>query len=513
MTYEYRVDPGTVYLVGAGPGDPGLITAKGLACLESADAVVFDRLASDELISRARPDAVLIDVGKVPGRHRYRQEEINALLVTTAQEGKSVVRLKGGDPFVFGRGGEEASVLAEAGVPFEVVPGVSSAIAAPAYAGIPITNRGYASSFTVVTGSEYPDKPESSVDWEQMARTGGTITVLMGREGLASIASALVRGGRSSQTPAALVEWGTRPVQRTIVGDLSDIASKADAAGLGSPMVAVIGDVVRLRDRLRWFDRKPLFGKRVLVTRTRTQASALTAMLAREGAWPIEVPTIEVRPVEDTGELDRAVGALSEYDWVVFTSKNAVDAVFGRIDALGRDARSFGGARVAVIGQATAKTLRAHGIAADTVASQPVSESLLETLPKQRGDRVLLPGAASRRDALSRGLEAAGAVVHQVTAYATVTPEDVRDRIEDALNEGVDIVTFTSSSTVTNLMAEVDGDAGRLKGALIACIGPITAATVGEAGLEVDILAEESSVAGLVDAIRSHYAKGGRDIE
>ena len=507
MTYEYRAAPGTVYLVGAGPGDPGLITAKGLACLESADAVVFDRLASDELISRARADAVLVDVGKVPGRHRFSQEEINALLVSIALEGKSVVRLKGGDPFVFGRGGEEASVLAEAGVPFEVVPGVSSAIAAPAYAGIPITHRGYASSFTVVTGSEYPDKPEASVDWEQMARTGGTITVLMGREGLGSIAAALVRGGRSPQTPAALVEWGTHPVQRTIVGDLSDIASKADEAGLGSPMVAIIGDVVRLRDRLRWFDRRPLFGKRVLVTRTRTQASALTALLAREGAWPIEVPTIEVRPVENNGKLDEAIGSLAEYDWVVFTSTNAVDAVFGRTDALGRDARSFGGARVAVIGLATAASLRSRGIVADIVASQAVSESLLDTLPMQNGDRVLLPGAASRRDALSRGLEAAGASVHEVTAYETVTPVDVRERVARALVDGVDIVTFTSSSTVTNLMAAIDGDADRLGGALIACIGPITAATVGEAGLGVDILSQESSVAGLVDAIRSHYTK------
>jgi uroporphyrinogen III methyltransferase/synthase len=509
MTYEYRVDPGTVYLVGAGPGDPGLITAKGLACLESADAVVFDRLASDALISRARSDAVMIDVGKVPGRHRYSQDEINALLVATAREGKSVVRLKGGDPFVFGRGGEEASVLAEACVPFEVVPGVSSAIAAPAYAGIPITNRGYASSFTVVTGSEYPGKPEASVDWEQMARTGGTITVLMGREGLGSIASALVRGGRSPQTPVALVEWGTHPVQRTVVGDLSDIAERADDAGLGSPMVAVVGEVVGLRDRLRWFDKRPLFGKRVLVTRTRTQASTLTALLAREGAWPIEVPTIEVRPVEDTGELDEAVRSAAKYDWVVFTSTNAVDAVFERLNSMGLDARSFGGARVAVIGPATARSLRSRDIVADIVASQAVSESLFETMPVQGGDRVLLPGAASRRDALSKGLVAAGAVVHEVTAYTTVTPDDVRERIERALDEGVDIVTFTSSSTVTNLMAAIDGDADRLGDALIACIGPITAATVGEAGLEVDILAGESSVAGLVDAIGSYYAEGG----
>jgi len=508
MTYPYRAEPGTVYLVGAGPGDPGLLTTKGLACLESADAVVFDRLASDELISRARPDAVLIDVGKVPGRHRYRQEEINDLLVATAGEGKSVVRLKGGDPFVFGRGGEEAATLAEAGIPFEVVPGVSSAIAAPAYAGIPITNRGYATSFTVVTGSESPDKPDGSVDWEQMARTGGTLAVLMGREGLSSIAAALVRGGLTPQTPVALVEWGTHPVQRTIVGDLSVIASKADEAGLSSPMVAVIGEVVRLRDQLRWFDRRPLFGKRVLVTRTRTQASVFTAMLAREGAYPIEVPTIEVQPVADTGKLDEAVASLSENDWVIFTSTNAVDAVFDRLGALGRDARSFGGTRVAVIGPATAASLRSRGIVADAVASQPISESLLDTLSVRSGDRVLLPGAEVRRDALLLGLEEAGAVVHQVTAYTTVAPKDVRNRIEQALQDGVDIVTFTSSSTVTNLMAMIDGDPSRLGDALIACIGPITAKTAGEAGLDVDIMASDSTVAGLAQAIRSHYAEG-----
>ena len=508
MTYPYRAEPGTVYLVGAGPGDPGLITSKGLGCLESADAVVFDRLASDELISRARPDAVLIDVGKVPGRHRYQQQEINDLLVSTAREGKSVVRLKGGDPFVFGRGGEEAATLAEAGVPFEVVPGVSSAIAAPAYAGIPITHRGYATSFTVVTGSESPDKPNGSVDWEQMARTGGTLAVLMGREGLSSIAAALVLGGLTPQTPVALVEWGTHPVQRTIVGDLSDIASKADEAGLSSPMVAVIGEVVRLRDQLRWFDRRPLFGKKVLVTRTRTQASAFTSLLAREGAYPIEIPTIEVQPVEDTDNLDEAVASLSENDWVIFTSTNAVDAVFDRLDALGRDSRSFGGTHVAVIGTATAASLRSRGIVADAVASQPISESLLDTLPVRSGDRVLLPGAEVRRDALLLGLEEAGAVVHQVTAYTTVAPKDVRNRIYQALQGGVDVVTFTSSSTVTNLMAMIDGDPHCLGDSLIACIGPITAKTAGEAGLEVDILAGDSTVAGLVQAIRSHYAKG-----
>ena len=510
MAYPYRAEPGTVYLVGAGPGDPGLITEKGLACLKSADAIVFDRLVDADLISQARPDADLIDVGKVPGKHRYCQDDINALLVTIASKGKSVVRVKGGDPFVFGRGGEEAATLAEAGIPFEVVPGVSSAIAVPAYAGIPVTNRGYASSFTVVTGSENPDKPEVSVDWEQMARMGGTLMVLMGRECLNSIAASLIRAGRPSKTSVALIEWGTYPLQRTVVGDLSNIADKADECGLESPMVVVVGEVVRLREQLRWFDCRPLFGKRVLVMRAHGQASALSALLVREGALPVEVPIVEVKPIEDTSKLDEAIISLAKYDWVVFTSANTVDAIFDRIDDMGRDARSFGGTQVAVIGPATATSLRIRGIVADMVADQPISESLLEALPVQRGDRVLLPGASVRRDVLSLGLEAAGAVVKQITAYTTVTPGDACSQIERAFEDGVDIVIFTSSSMVTNLIEMTDFERYRFGGALIACIGPITAATAEGAGLDVDIIAVDSSMNGLVDAIRSYYAEESR---
>ena len=320
-----------VFLVGAGPGDPGLITVKGLRCIASADVVVFDRLVDKRLLDHASPAAELVDAGKVPGEGGAQQPSINELLVTKATEGKVVVRLKGGDPFVFGRGGEEADVLHAANIPFEVVPGVTSAIAVPAYAGIPLTHRTLASSFTVVTGSESPDKSCSSVSWDTVAKLEGTLVVLMGWENLAKIVEALVRHGRPIETPIALVQWGTEPMQKTVVGTLADIVSKSTDGGLAPPVVAVIGEVVNLRDTLRWFERRTLFSKRILVTRTRTQASTLSDLLSQRGAEAIEVPTIEVLSLHDYSELDDVLRGLQQYDWVVFTSTNAVQAVFDRI--------------------------------------------------------------------------------------------------------------------------------------------------------------------------------------
>ena len=505
-----KEETGRVYLVGAGPGDPGLITVKGLRCLESADVVVHDRLVDERLVARASRDAEVIDAGKVPGERRNSQDEINALLVARARAGKSVVRLKGGDPFVFGRGGEEAEALAEAGVPFEVVPGVTSAIAAPAYAGIPLSHRGVASSFTVVTGSETVDK--GAVAWDALARSGGTLVVLMGWESLSEIAAILTREGRPADTPVALVQWGTEPYQRTVVGTLSDIAEKAQQAGLSPPVVAVIGDVVRLRDRLRWFDDRPLFGLRVLVTRSRTQAGALSQLLSQEGAHPLEVPTIEIQPLDDYTELDAALRALSDYDWVVFPSTNSVDVVFGRLAELDLDARAFGPARVAAIGSATSDSLRARGIVANFVPEEFVSESVAEGLKDRiaAGQRVLLPQADIGRDTLGDGLTAQGADVHRVTAYRTVTPEGSAELIAAHLADGVDVATFTSSSTVRNLVALLDGDTSALGGVRIACIGPVTATAAAEAGLKVDILASEYTVAGLVEALKAHFAQEGR---
>ena len=509
MTDSRTSRPGTVYLVGAGPGDPGLITLKGLRHLESADVVIYDRLVDERLLARAPTEAEMIDVGKLPGERRNPQVDINRLLVDRAGVGKKVVRLKGGDPFVFGRGGEEAEALAEAGISFEVVPGITSAIAAPAYAGIPLTHRGFASSFTVVTGSESPDKTDSAIDWDMLAQAGGTLVVLMGWDNLDSIAATLIDNGRSAQTPVALVQWGSEPYQRTVTGTLSDIVEKANNAGLAPPVVAVIGEVVQLRERVRWFDLRPLFGKRVLVTRTRTQAGALTDMLSGEGAHPLVVPTIQIQALDDYAELDAALGALQTYDWAVFTSANAALAVFDRLGELGLDARAFHSARVAAIGQETAATLRARGINPDFVPDEFVSESLVEGLKRPGIDavRVLLPGADIRRDTVLKSLSALGAKVHEVTAYRTVVPEESGVRVREVLAEGIDVATFTSSSTVRNLGALLNGDLSLLGQARIACIGPITAAAARDSGLNVDIEAREHTVAGLVEALKAHFTE------
>ena len=470
--------------------------------------VVYDRLVDHRLLAHAPRHAEIMDVGKVPGDRRNTQAEINALLVSEAKDGKSVVRLKGGDPFVFGRGGEEALALAEEDVPFEVVPGVTSAIAAPAYAGIPLTHRHLASSVTIATGTEPQDKG-GGVAWDKLAQTGGTLVVLMGWENLASIASTLVKEGRDPETPVALVQWGSELHQRTVVGTLGDIGKIAASSGLTPPVVVVVGEVVKLRERLRWFDNSPLFGKRVLVTRSRSQAGALSDLLAREGAQPLEVPTIEVQALEDTAKLDAALGRLSVYDWVVFPSANAVEAVFERMTALGKDARTFHRARVAAIGSATATTLLERGIKADFVPAGFVSESVVDGMRNLAvsGATILLPGAEVRRDALFGGLTALGAVVHEVAVYRNVPPEGSRDRLAEILDAGVDVATFTSTSTVRNLAAFLDEDMSTLGGAKIACIGPITAAAAADVGLNVDILAKEYTVGGLVEALKTHFAE------
>jgi uroporphyrinogen III methyltransferase/synthase len=502
-------NPGTVYLVGAGPGDPGLMTVKGMRFLESADVVVHDRLLDERLLSRAPRGAEVIDVGKAPGERLNPQSKINALLVARAREGKRVVRLKGGDPFVFGRGGEEALALAEAGVRFEVVPGVTSAIAAPAYAGIPPTHRDFASSITIVTGTEGPDKADSAVAWDKLAQVGGTLVVLMAWESLESIAAALIRGGRPAETPVAVVQWATEPYQRTVVGTLSDIAEKARRAGLAPPTVAVIGEVVKLRDSLRWFDNRPLFGKRVLVTRSRYQAGALSELLYREGAHPLELPTIEVQPLQDYTALDEALRSLSGYDWVVFTSTNTVQVVFDRLAEMGRDARALQSVRVAAIGQSTAASLKEHGVLfPDLVPEEFISESVVDGLKKMgvSGGKVLLPRAEMGRETLREGLEAAGSDVHEITAYRTVMPEDAPARIDRVLADGIDVATFTSSSTVRNLSTLLKGNLNRLGEATIACIGPITAAAARDAGLRVDIVAGEYTLAGLVDGLKAYFS-------
>jgi uroporphyrinogen III methyltransferase/synthase len=502
------VSKGKVFLVGAGPGDPGLITVKGLQCMEAADVVVYDRLVDRRILGRAAPDAEMIDVGKVPGRGGSKQADINSLLVQKANQGNRVVRLKGGDSFVFGRGGEEADTLQQEGIAFEVVPGVTSAVAAPAYAGIPLTHRGLSSSFTVVTGTEMPGKDASSVDWEALAKQPGTLVVLMGWENLPAIVEGLLRHGKEPQTPVALVRWGTEPYQETVVGTLSDIVTRAADSGLKPPVVAVIGQVVQLRDRLRWFDNQPLFGKRILVTRTRSQAGVLSKLLAERGAQAIELPTIEIGPIDDYRELDDALRDLGRYEWVVFSSTNAVQAVFDRLQVVGLDTRAFHGARVAAIGSTTADRLAERGIAADFVPDELVSEAMVDGLRRHglEGRRVLLPNADIARKALATGLSELGATVDEVAVYRTSPADGVEARLQDVIADGIDVATFTSSSTATNLVSLLDGSVDRLSEATIACIGPITAATARELGLKVDIIASEHTISGLVDALEAHFA-------
>ena len=504
-----------MYLVGAGPGDPGLITVKGLRCLEKADLVVYDRLMDPSLLEAAPRSARRVFVGKERGRQAMTQKEINDLLVQRATAGKVVVRLKGGDPFVFGRGGEEALALARQGIPFEVVPGVTSAIAAPAYAGIPLTHRGKASSFTVVSGSEDPSKPDSSVSWEALARTGGTLVVMMGWAPLESILATLAQNGRSATTPVALVQWGTWPGQITITGTLENIVSRGRDAGLEPPVVAVIGDVVDLRRQTSWFDSRPLFGKKVLITRSRTQASTLRSSLEELGAQAIELHTIEIAPLEDYSELDKALTGLARFDWVFFASANAVDAVFAQLDRRQLDARAFGSAKICAIGPATAAALARRGLTADFVPARSVSEAVVAELSDRAwaGVPVLLPGADIGRDSLAQGLAGLGARVERVAAYRTTIPIEVAKQAWAALKQGADATTFTSSSTVRNLMQMLDGDSGALESSIIACIGPATAATARELGLRVDMVAENHNVQGLVDALVAHYSGKEKEIK
>ena len=496
---------GKVYLIGAGPGDPGLITVKGLRCLQQADVVVYDRLVDKRLLSNAKEGAKLVFVGKGPSERFMEQEEINRYLVDQAKESKVVARLKGGDPFVFGRGGEEAQALA--GIPFEVVPGVTSAIAAPAYAGIPLTHRRIASSFTVVSGNEDPSKGETAVRWDMLANSGGTLVVLMAWGVLNKLTDTLINEGMKPSTPVALIRWGTEPYQQTVTGTLEDIVQWGEEAGISPPVVAVIGPVVDLRSELRWFDNRPLFGKRVLVTRSRTQASVLSEMLAEEGAEPVEIPTIQCLPPDDYSLVDRAISSLSRYGWVIFTSANGVEAVFGRLRVLGLDSRAFSGTKVGAIGPATASALTGYGIDADFVPSEYVSEAIVESMGDLdlKGVPVLLPRADIGRDTLAEGLSGLGAQVEQLSVYRTVMPEDSREKAVELLRGGIDLVTFTSSSTVLNLLNMLNGDRSLLTGPLIACIGPITAKTAEDMGLRVDIVAQEYTIGGLVRAMEDHF--------
>ncbi|HEX2924227.1 MAG TPA: uroporphyrinogen-III C-methyltransferase [Chloroflexota bacterium] len=500
---------GMVFLVGAGPGDQGLLTVRGADLLRRADVVVYDRLVNPVLLDLyVRDEAERVYVGKASDHHTMKQEEINALLLAKALEGKVVVRLHGGDPVVFGRGGEEAASLAEAGIPFEVVPGITSAVAAPAYAGIPVTHRGYTSSFSVLTGHERADGAESRVCWEKLATGAGTLVLLMGLANLQTIVDELLQHGRPLDTPVALIRWGSWPQQETITGMLCDIAEKARAVELQPPVVIVVGNVVDLRESLRWWDNRTLSGKRVLVTRTRHQASSLASLLRDQGADPVEVPVLKIVPPESFDEIDRCILRLGGYDWVAFTSGNGVGIFMSRVKALGLDARAFGKARLAAIGPATAEELARHGLRADLVPEEYVAERLAEAMLARgmAGRRVLLPRAGEAREVLSDILEECGAIVDRVVCYNTLPALEGADVLRRELASGrIDAVTLASSSTVEYLMEMLGADAiALLDRAVIACIGPITAATARKLGLRVDVEASEHTIPGLVKALVQH---------
>lgn len=506
--------PGMVYLVGAGPGDYQLLTLKAAECLKKADVVVYDHLADERILRWAPRKAEFIYVGKMSARHTMKQEDISRLLVAKAQENKCVVRLKGGDPFVFGRGGEEALLLAENGVPFEIVPGVTSAIAVPAYAGIPVTHRKKAASFAVVTGHEDPTKGESSIRWDKLATAVDTLVFLMGVENLPYITKQLVAHGRPADTPASVIRWGTKPEQETLVTTVGEAAAAVVKSGLKPPAIFIVGDVVNLRDKLAWFDKpevRPLFGVTVLVTRSRAQASQLTMKLDALGARCIELPAIRIMPPPDNYKaVDAAIGNLAAYDWLIFTSANGVDAFFARLFAAGKDARSFARAKLAAIGRATAKQLKKYGLNADLMPGEFRAEGIIAALKGvlKPGERLLIPRALEAREILPESLREYGAVVDVAPVYETVTEAEDPAAVRELLAAGaIDFATFASSSTVKNL-AKLLGDASLLKKTKIIAIGPITAQTCESLGLTPAAVAEEYTIDGMIRAIREHAANG-----
>ena len=497
--------PGCVHLVGAGPGDPGLLTLRGREVLGQADAVVYDYLASRRLLDFAPRTAERIYVGKQASAHTLSQDEINDLLVRLGRSGKTVVRLKGGDPFVFGRGGEEALALVEAGVPFEVVPGVTAGIAAAAYAGIPVTHRTLASNFGLVTGHETPDKEGSDLDFKALANWRGTLAFFMGVKNLGIICRSLVENGMSGRTPAAVVRWGCTPRQRVVTGTVSTIADVAARAGIKPPALIYVGQVVSLREKLNWFESRPLLGRRIVVTRAREQASQLTAELERLGAEVIELPTIRIEPPEDPTPLDRAVQELDAFDWIVLTSANGVAALLCAIDRAGGDSRSLARNRLCVVGPSTANRLAEFGLHPDAIPPTFKSADIVGALASEHdlhGVRILCPRADVAPRDLIDDLIARGAAVTDVVAYRTV-PEDVApEQLEDVFgDENVDWITFTSSSTVYNLVRAAGPDRLRACSAQLASIGPSTSETLRGFGFEPAVEAETHTIAGLVEAV------------
>lgn len=498
------METGYVYLVGAGPGDPKLITVKGAECIAKAEVLVYDRLASRRLLTLANPSCEMIYVGKSPDRHTLRQEEINEVLVQKGLEGKIVTRLKGGDPFVFGRGGEEAEALLNAGIPFEIVPGVTSAISVPAYAGIPVTHRDLTSSFAVITGHEDPNKNSSAIAWEHIANSHGTLIFLMGVGNLELIAQKLMENGRSKNTPVALIQWGTRPEQRTLVGELHNIAELVEREKFTNPSIIIVGEVVSLREKLQWFEKKVLFGQRIVVTRARQQASVLSQAIEDLGGEPWEFPAIDLAPPTNSELLVKAIQQIKRFEWLVFTSVNGVDAFFKELKNQGKDVRDLAGIELVAIGPATQAALESKGLRVSFVPEEYRAEKIIEGLASQvlPGQSVLLARAEEARDILPESLKALGADVWDVPAYRTILGQANKDELQALLRDHlVHAVTFTSSSTVRNFLQLLDGDRSLLEGVKLFSIGPITSATARELGLTVYREAEKYTIKGLVQAL------------
>ncbi|MGA2226444.1 MAG: uroporphyrinogen-III C-methyltransferase [Syntrophobacteraceae bacterium] len=506
---------GKVYLVGAGPGDPGLLTLRGKQVLERAEVVIFDYLANEELLKFAPPWAERIYVGKKGGDHTLGQDDINALLVEKGRE-NIVVRLKGGDPFIFGRGGEEAQALVENDISFEAVPGISAAAAVPAYAGIPLSHRDFTSTIAFITGHERADKGEheSKIAWDKISTGVGTLVFFMGVKNLPEICRKLVEYGRPAETPVAVIRWGTTPMQQTVTGTLSDIVARVKEAGLQPPAMIVVGEVVKCREELNWFERRPLFGRKIMITRAREQASDFKAELEELGAKCIEFPTIAVCPPPSWDPLDTAINNISQYDWAIFTSVNGVKFFVERLLSAGKDARDLKGIRLAAIGPKTAEALESFTLRPDLVPSEYRAEAILEALSQHsvREKRFLMPRAMVAREILPEKLREWGAQVDVVPAYMTVLPEHDVEKIRMLLsNCEIDCLTFTSSSTVSNFFALISNEdlqhcADRMA---VACIGPITAQTAEKFGLKTSIMPSQYTIRGLVDSIVSFFEHKG----
>ena len=505
---------GKVYLVGAGPGDPGLITVRGKSLLERAEVVVYDYLAGKRLLKHAPASAEMIYVGKKGGvQHTHTQDEINQMLVDRALRGKMVVRLKGGDPFIFGRGGEEVQQLHAAGVPFEVVPGVTSATAAATYAGIPITHRDFTASVAFLTGHEDPTKENSGINWEKLATGVGTLVVYMGIKNLPIIVANMIKYGRDPKTPVAVVRWASTPEQQSVVGTLETIAQVVSDADIKPPSLIIIGEVVSLRETIDWYEKRPLFGKKIIVTRTREQASDLVAGLEEFGANCLEYSTINIQPVDSYAALDDELERINEYHWILFTSLNGVKYFFERLYGKGMDARQLKGPEIAVVGKSTADLLLKYGVHADLIPSVFTGEGLAQSLLDQgvEGRNILIPRALQSREILPETLRGAGAQVTVVPVYQNCPVQDDKEFLRAELEKGgVQMVTFTSSSTARNFLALLDGEnqdelKKLLAGVKIAAIGPITAKTVTDSGLKVDVMPEQHTITAMIEAIVAYY--------